>query len=133
MEQWVLLRKGAEFDRIARRFHISPRLACLIRNREIVGDEAIERYLNGKLTDLSDGSLMKDMEKAAGILKRKIEEKKKIRVIGDYDIDGVNATYILLKGLGGLGADADSDIPDRIKDGYGLNMELMERDRKSVV
>lgn len=127
MEQWVLLRKGAEFDRIARRFHISPRLACLIRNREIVGDEAIERYLNGKLTDLSDGSLMKDMEKAAGILKRKIEEKKKIRVIGDYDIDGVNATYILLKGLGGLGADADSDIPDRIKDGYGLNMELMER------
>lgn len=127
MEQWVLLRKGADFERIAQKFHISPRLACLIRNRDVVGDEAVEGYLNGKLSDLSDGSLMKDMEKAVSILKRKLAEKKKIRIIGDYDIDGVNATYILLEGLKGLGADADSDIPDRIRDGYGLNLELIER------
>ncbi len=127
MEQWVLLRKGADFERIAQKFHISPHLACLIRNRDVVGDEAVEGYLNGKLSDLSDGSLMKDMEKAVSILKRKLAEKKKIRIIGDYDIDGVNATYILLEGLKGLGADADSDIPDRIRDGYGLNLELIER------
>lgn len=127
MEQWVLLRKGADFDGIAKKFHISPRLACLIRNRDVIGDESLEAYLNGKFSGLSDGNLMKDMEKAVRILKGKIEERKKIRVIGDYDIDGVNATYILLEGLCGLGADADSDIPDRIKDGYGLNMELVER------
>lgn len=127
MEQWVLLRKGADFERIAQKFHISPRLACLIRNRDVVGDEAVEGYLNGTLSDLSDGGLMKDMEKAVSILKRKLAEKKKIRIIGDYDIDGVNATYILLEGLKGLGADADSDIPDRIRDGYGLNLELIER------
>lgn len=127
MEQWVLLRKGADFEGIAKKFHISPRLACLIRNRDIIGDEALELYLNGKLSGLSDGNLMKDMERAVSILKKKIKEHKKIRVIGDYDIDGVNATYILLEGLCSLGADADSDIPDRIKDGYGLNMELIER------
>ena len=116
MEQWVLLRKGADFEGIAKKFHISPRLACLIRNRDIIGDEALELYLNGKLSGLSDGNLMKDMERAVSILKKKIEEHKKIRVIGDYDIDGVSATYILLEGLCSLGADADSDIPDRIKD-----------------
>lgn len=127
MEQWVLLRKGAEFDRIAKKFGISPRLACLIRNRDVVGDEAIEQYLNGEITKLPDGNLMKDVERSVRILKGKIENHKKIRVIGDYDIDGVNATYILLEGLKNLGAWADSDIPDRIKDGYGLNMDLIER------
>lgn len=127
MEQWVLLRKGAEFDRIAKKFGISPRLACLIRNRDVVGDEAIEQYLNGEITKLPDGNFMKDMERSVRILKGKIENHKKIRVIGDYDIDGVNATYILLEGLKNLGAWADSDIPDRIKDGYGLNMDLIER------
>ena len=127
MEQWMLLRKGAEFDRIAKKFHISPRLACLIRNRDVIGDEAIEQYLNGGISKLSDGYLMKDMEKSISILKEKIENHKKIRVIGDYDIDGVNATYILLEGLEKLRAEVDSDIPDRMKDGYGLNMDLIER------
>ncbi len=127
MEQWMLLRKGAELDRIAKKFHISPRLACLIRNRDVIGDEAIEQYLNGGISKLSDGYLMKDMEKSISILKEKIENHKKIRVIGDYDIDGVNATYILLEGLEKLGAEVDSDIPDRMKDGYGLNMDLIER------
>lgn len=127
MERWVLLRKGADFEAIARKFHISPRLACLVRNREIIGDDAIDSYLNGTINDLYDGMLMKDMNKAIDILKEKIQEHKRIRVIGDYDIDGVNATYILLEGLERLGADVDSDIPDRIKDGYGLNVELIER------
>lgn len=127
MEQWVLLRKGADYAGIGEKFHISPRTACLIRNRGVIGTEAIDRYLNGTLTDLYDGMLMKDMDRAVSILKEKLYENKKIRVIGDYDIDGVNATYILLEGLGRLGADVDSDIPDRIADGYGLNISLIER------
>ena len=127
MEQWVLLRKGADFEKIGQRFSISKRLACLVRNREIVGDTQIEKYLNGTLNDLYDGLLMKDMDRCVDILKEKIMEHKTIRVIGDYDIDGVNATYILVEGLESLGAEVDSDIPHRIEDGYGLNIELIER------
>ena len=127
MERWVLLRKGADFEAIGKKYQISPRLACLIRNRDVIGEVAVDRYLNGTISDLYDGMLMKDMDKAIDILKEKILEDKKIRVIGDYDIDGVNATYILLEGLERLGADVDSDIPDRISDGYGLNRHLVER------
>ena len=127
MERWVLLRKGADFEAIGKKYQISPRLACLIRNRDVIGEEAVDRYLNGTISDLYDGMLMKDMDKAIDILKEKILEDKKIRVIGDYDIDGVNATYILLEGLERLGADVDSDIPGRISDGYGLNRHLVER------
>ena len=127
MEQWVLLRKGADYETISRRFGISKRLACLVRNREIIGEQEIEKYLNGTVNNLHDGLLMKDMDKALDILKEKITEHRKIRIIGDYDIDGVNATYILLEGLERLGADVDSDIPHRIEDGYGLNADLIER------
>lgn len=127
MERWVLLRKGADFEAIGKKFHISPRLACLIRNRNVIGEEEIAKFLNGTADELNDGRLMKGMEQAASILKKKIEEKKKIRIIGDYDIDGINAAYILLEGIEFLGGVADSDIPERIKDGYGLNIDLIER------
>ena len=126
-ERWVLLRKGADFAGIGKKFHISPRLACLIRNRDIVGDEQIENYLYGTIADLGDGMLMKDMDRAVEILMEKIREGAPIRIIGDYDIDGVCATYIILEGLKGLGAVADTDIPDRITDGYGLNRHLIDR------
>lgn len=127
MKRWVLLRKGADFAAISQKFHISPRLAGLIRNRDIIGDKAIDEYLNGTIADLHDGMLMKDMDRAVDILTEKIEEHAKIRVIGDYDIDGVCAVYILLEALEGLGADVDMDIPDRILDGYGLNRRLIDR------
>lgn len=127
MEQWVLLRKGADFEAIAKKHGISSRLACLIRNRDIIGEDAIRAYLQGTIADLGDGMLLKDMDKAVDILLEKIREHRKIRVIGDYDIDGINAAYILLEGLAALGADADSDIPERMKDGYGLNIGLVER------
>ncbi len=127
MERWVLLRKGADFEAIGKKYQISSRLACLIRNRDVIGEKAVDRYLNGTISDLYDGMLMKDVDKAIDILKEKIAEDKKIRVIGDYDIDGVNATYILLEGLERLGAYVDSDIPDRISDGYGLNQHLIDR------
>ena len=127
MEKWFVAMKKADFNGIAEKYQISPIIARLMRNREVIGDEAIDFYLNGTVEDLYDGLLMKDMDRAVDILKEKIEEGKKIRVIGDYDIDGVNATYILQQGLAGLGADVDTDIPDRIKDGYGLNQMLIDR------
>lgn len=127
MEKWVIMRKGADFQAIADKFHIQPVIARLIRNRDVIGDENIDLYLNGTIADLHDGMLLKDMDKAVDILKEKIVEGKSIRVIGDYDIDGINATYILLEGLRTLGAKVDIDIPDRMKDGYGLNKNLIDR------
>lgn len=127
MEKWFVAMKKADFNGIAEKYQISPIIARLMRNRDVIGDEAIDFYLNGTVENLYDGLLMKDMDRAVDILKEKIEEGKKIRVIGDYDIDGVNATYILQQGLAGLGADVDTDIPDRIKDGYGLNQMLIDR------
>ncbi len=127
MERWVLLRKGADFEAIGRQFHVSPRTACLIRNREVIGEAAIDRYLNGTIGDLYDGMLMKGMDQAVDILGEKIRNQERIRVIGDYDIDGVNAAYILVEGIETLGGIVDSDIPDRVRDGYGLNIELVDR------
>lgn len=127
MERWYITMKKADFNAIGEKYHISPILARLIRNRDIIGDEAVDFYLNGTIADLYDGMLMQDMDRAVEILSEKIREEKKIRVIGDYDIDGVNSTYILQEGLSGLGADVDTDIPDRIKDGYGLNRALIDR------
>lgn len=126
-EIWMLQTKRADFVKIAERFRIDPVTARIIRNRGIEGEENINRYLNGTLDALYSPRLMKDMEKAVGILKEKIECGKKIRIVGDYDIDGVCSTYILYKALLRLGASADYEIPDRIKDGYGINDSIIEK------
>lgn len=127
MEKWFVMRKGAPFQEIAEKFNIHPVLARIIRNRDVIGDENIRMYLQGTIADLHDGMLMKDMDKAVDIILEKIREDKKIRVIGDYDIDGINATYILLEGIRSLGGNVDTDIPDRMKDGYGLNQNLIDK------
>lgn len=127
MEKWVVSAKRADFKQIGDRFGIDPVTARLIRNRDIVGDEAIREYLYGDRRGLHDPFLLKDMEKTVEILRKKIQEKKKIRIIGDYDIDGVMATYILLKGLEGVGAEVNHVIPNRMKDGYGLNEHLIQQ------
>ena len=127
MEKWFVSMKKADFTQVAEKYHISPIIARLIRNRDILGDQNIDYYLNGTIADLHDGMLMKNMDTAVEILEEKIREGEKIRVIGDYDIDGVNATYILKTGLESLGALVDTDIPDRMKDGYGLNQMLIDR------
>lgn len=121
MEKWVVCTKKADFYGIAEKFRINPVIARLIRNRDVIGDEKIQEYLHGTLADLPSGRKMKDLEKAAEILEKKIQEGCRIRIIGDYDIDGVTSTTILLKGLKRLGAKVDTCIPDRIKDGYGIN------------
>ena len=127
MEKWVVCTKKADFYGIAEKFKINPVIARLIRNRDVIGDEKIQEYLHGTLADLPSGRKMKDLEKAAEILEKKIQEGRRIRIIGDYDIDGVTSTTILLKGLKRLGANVDTCIPDRIKDGYGINEHLISK------
>lgn len=126
MEKWLVYSKKADFATIGRQFQIDQVIARIIRNRDVVGEEAIYRYLHGGLKDTYTPWLMKDMEKAVAILIQKIAEKKKIRIIGDYDVDGVNAIYILLTGLQRAGAHVDGEIPHRMKDGYGINERLIE-------
>lgn len=133
MEKWVISAKRADFKEIAASFGIDQVTARLIRNRDIVGEEHIRKYLYGDRTCLYDPFLMKDMDKVTEILKEKIQERKKIRVIGDYDIDGVMSTYILLTGLKGVGASVDHVIPDRMKDGYGLNENLIQQAREENI
>lgn len=133
MEKWVVAAKRADFARIASTFGIDPVTARLIRNRDIVGDEAIRQYLYGTREDLRDPLAMKDVKPAVEILGKKIEEGRHIRIIGDYDIDGVMSTYILYQSLLGLGARADYTIPHRILDGYGINEHLIEAAREDGV
>lgn len=127
MEKWMVQAKKADFQHIAGTFGITPVTARLIRNRDVIEEKDIQEYLYGTFDSLADPLLMKDMEKAAAILFAKIEDGEAIRVIGDYDCDGISSTYILTSGLRDLGARVDYDIPDRIKDGYGINRQLIEK------
>ncbi|MCI7261915.1 MAG: single-stranded-DNA-specific exonuclease RecJ [Clostridiaceae bacterium] len=132
-EIWMLQTKKADFNRIAERFGIDPVTARIIRNRGIEGDDQIDRYLNGDLDQLYSPYLLKDMDRAVAILKKKVEAGAQIRIVGDYDIDGVCSTYILLQAFRRLGASVDYDIPDRIKDGYGINESIIEKAREDGV
>lgn len=127
MEKWVVAAKKADFQGISNRFGVDPVIARLIRNREQITDEEIDTYLHGKLRNLYPWKALKGIDELLNILIEKIQQKKKIRIIGDYDIDGVCSTYILFQGLKKANALADVDIPDRMKDGYGISKELIER------
>lgn len=127
MEKWVVAAKKADFQGISNRFGVDPVIARLIRNREQITDEEIDVYLHGKLRNLHSWKELKGIDELLNILIQKIQQKKKIRIIGDYDIDGVCSTYILFQGLKKANALADVDIPDRMKDGYGISKELIER------
>lgn len=126
-EKWVVSAKKADFQAIGQRFGIDPVLARIMRNRGLTDLQEMNLYLHGTRADLNDPHLLKDADLAAQILREKIKEKKRIRIIGDYDIDGIQSTYILYCALRRLGADADFVIPDRILDGYGLNEHLLTR------
>lgn len=126
MEKWFVIQKGADFNALAKRFGISPVTARLIRNREVIGEAAVEKYLNGTLKDLYDPHLLKDADCLVDILMDKIREEKSIRILGDYDIDGVMSTYILYQGIRRCGGDVTTTIPDRMKDGYGINEHLID-------
>lgn len=126
MKKWLVHMKKADFDKIGTRFNISPVIARIIRNRGLESEDEIDKYLNGTIDDLYSPWLLKDMEKAVDIISEKVAAKKPIRIIGDYDIDGVCSTYILYDGLKTLGAVVDFAIPERVRDGYGINERLIE-------
>lgn len=127
MEKWMVYNKKADFQKIGSEFGIDPVIARLIRNRDIQDMKEIRSYLYGTLAEIPSPWKMKDMERAVQILQKKITQKKKIRIIGDYDIDGVTATCILLKGLKRLNTNVDTYIPDRVKDGYGMHEQLIDK------
>jgi len=126
MSEWMIAAKRADFNSIAARYGISPVLARIIRNRDIISDEEIDMFLNGTLDNLHDPSTMTDMVRACSLIQQYISEGLKFRIIGDYDVDGICATYILLRGLRACGARADHAIPHRIHDGYGINDHLID-------
>lgn len=121
-----MIQKGADFQKLSEKFQISPVTARIIRNRDVIGEAAVDRYLNGGQNDLYDPHLLKNADLLADILSEKIRERKKIQIIGDYDIDGVMSAYILHQGIRRCGGRADVRIPDRIRDGYGINGHLID-------
>lgn len=133
MQQWVVTSKRADFKEIGRRFGIDQVTARIIRNRDVIGEDAIAQYLNGSLKDLADMHQMKDSDLLVNILTQKIQNGNRIRIIGDYDIDGVMSSYIWYRALLRCGADVDVAIPNRITDGYGLNLHLIEDAMESDV
>lgn len=123
---WRVYAKRADFKGIAGRYGIDQVIARIIRNRDICGDAAIDMYLNGDINDMHNPESMKDAVLSVDIITQKIKDKCKIRIIGDYDIDGICSIYILYKGLMAAGADVDYVVPHRINDGYGINEHLID-------
>lgn len=124
--KWMVYAKKADFKQIASEYGIDQVLARIIRNRDICGSKDIDMYLNGKLNDIHNPHSMKDADKFVDIITKKIEEHKPVRIIGDYDIDGICSIYILFCGLKAAGADVDYVVPHRINDGYGINEHLID-------
>ena len=133
MAKWFISAKKADFDEIGRKFSISPILARLIRNRDITSDEDIRKYLYGTVDEMYDPYLLKGMKETVNILATKLSESASIRIIGDYDADGIAAATILLKGLNNLGGNVDAVIPHRVKDGYGLNENLVTEAKEAGI
>lgn len=125
--RWMLYTKKADFQEISARFGIDPVTARILRNRDVVGDREMERYLYGTVKDLHSPHKLKDIDYAAGLIRQKIGQGKRIRIVGDYDIDGVCATYLLIRGLRRCGANVDHQIPERIRDGYGINESIIRK------
>lgn len=124
---WMLQTKRADFSALAQHFSISPVTARIIRNRDVVGEEEIRRYLHGTIQDLYDPRLLQDMDRAVALLQKKIQAGSPIRIVGDYDIDGICSTYLLYRGLARCGARVDYQIPERIRDGYGINESIIRQ------
>ena len=126
-KKWVVLAKGADFNKIAAKFNISPYLARIIRNRDRITDEQIDEFLNAGIDKMHDAALLRDMESACAIIEDAVEAGAAMRIVGDYDIDGVCASYILKKAILAAGGIADVRLPDRVKDGYGISEKMIRQ------
>lgn len=133
MEKWYVAAKKADFEAWSEKFHISPVTARIIRNRDVMTWEDVEKYLYGGVDSLYAPELLKDMDKATRVILEKIRQEKVIRIIGDYDVDGICSAHILTKGLRAAGGKVDTAIPHRIRDGYGLSDQLIEEAYKAGV
>ena len=120
------MNKKADFDEIGRKYNISPITARIIRNRNVIEDEDIERFIKGDRNSLFDPYLLYGMEEGCKLIKEAIDGGVRIRVIGDYDVDGICASHVLVVGLTKLGGNVDVAIPHRVKDGYGLNENMIK-------
>ncbi len=127
MPRWEFYPKAADVSATARRFGIDPVLVQIMKNRGIEGDEAIDRYLYATIDDLYSPHEMKDLDLAAGIIREAIDNNMRIRVVGDYDIDGICSTYFLIKGISRCGGNVDYQIPERVRDGYGINENIIKK------
>lgn len=126
MEKWFLANKKADFAAIGKKFGVSPVIAKIIRNRDIVDENDIHKFLYGAMDDLYDPMLMKDMDMLAAELKKSINSGKRIRVVQDYDVDGCMSGYILVTAIRLCGGNADYDVPDRTSEGYGINERIVK-------
>ena len=126
MSKWMVSMKKSDFQATASKFGIRDITARLLTNRGITSDEDIEMYLHGDKSLLHDPYELSDIKKGAAIIIDEINKNSAIRVIGDYDVDGICSTYILVSGLRMFGADVDFVLPDRVKDGYGLSVKLVD-------
>ena len=133
MENWVIKNIKADFSFIMEKCDVSEVMARCLVNRGLKDPEEIKTFLHPSMDDLYSPFLLKDMKKACDILHEKIESGKKIRIIGDYDVDGVMSTYILYRTLKLIGANVDYEIPDRISDGYGINIRMVEEAREGHI
>lgn len=127
MEKWVLKNKKADFLQIVEEHKISEVLTRLLVNRDLIDKDEIDRFLNPRYENLHSPKDMKDILDASNLIIEKIKHQKRIRIVGDYDVDGVASTYILYTALKQCGAIVDYEIPDRIKDGYGININIIEQ------
>lgn len=133
MKKWFIKNKKADYKKMSQKFGISEIICKLLVNRDIIEDDLINSFVNSDFQNLHNPRNMKDIQKAVEIIKSKIKSKKKIRIIGDYDVDGVISSYVLYQALKKCGADIDYEIPDRIKDGYGININIIEKSKKEGI
>lgn len=126
MEKWVEVRKSADFNKMSQEYEVSPIVARILRNKDLVDPTEIKAFLSPGIDYLHNPNMLSGIDRVIFLLKEKISGKKKIRIIGDYDVDGICATFILYKGLTFFGADCDYVIPHRIEDGYGINIKLID-------
>ncbi len=125
-EKWLLRNKKVDLKAMSEKYKISQLLCKLMVNRDIIDENIINSYINPIYKYLHSPKTMKDVVIAVDIIKRKIQENKKIRIIGDYDVDGIISVFILYTALKKCGANVDYEIPDRIKDGYGINENIVK-------
>lgn len=126
MEKWFIKNKKGNIKDISEKFKVNGVVSKLLINRDLIDDSSIEMFLNPDLDRLHSPVLLKDIIHASNLVNEDVKNNRKIRIVGDYDVDGIMSIYILYKGLKKIGADVDYTVPNRIIDGYGINKRMVD-------